>query len=71
MNKQEILHRIAENIRVERARQKMTQETLAELSGITTKYMNFIENEKVNPSITVVVNICEALKIDLNKLLLK
>lgn len=71
MDKQEILHRIAENIRVERARQKMTQETLAELSGITTKYMNFIENEKVNPSITVVVNICEALKIDLNKLLLK
>lgn len=69
MKKEEIIRRVAENIRVERARRKFNQEKLAELSGISTKYVNSIENQKVNPSIAVAYNICEALGIDLNKLI--
>ena len=32
-------------------------------------YINSIETKKVNPSIVVVVNICQALNMDLNKLI--
>ncbi len=69
MNKNEILSKIAENIRIERARKKYSQSEIAMKSGITQKYFNMIENQKVNPSITVIVNICDVLEIDLNTLL--
>lgn len=69
MNEKEILAKIVENIRIERLRKKLTQEKLAEEFGITQKYVNLIENGKANPSIIIVVKICNALKIDLNSLL--
>ena len=69
MNEKEILAKIVENIRIERLRKKLTQEKLAEEVGITQKYVNLIENGKANPSIIIVVKICNALKIDLNSLL--
>lgn len=69
MEKKEIIKRVAENIRIERVRKKLSQDKLAEKAGISTKYLNSIENEKVNPSITVVVQLCLALEINLDKLL--
>lgn len=69
MEKKEIIKRVAENIRIERVRKKLSQDKLAEKAGISTKYLNSIENEKVNPSITVVVQLCFALDINLDKLL--
>lgn len=69
MEEQEIKHRIAENIRMARAKKKFSQEFVAEQANISTKYMNSIENEKANPSITIIVNICEVLEMELNKLL--
>lgn len=69
MENEDILCRVAECIRMGRAKKKLTQEVLAELVGISTKYMNSIENEKANPSITIVVKICKVLEIDLNKFL--
>lgn len=71
MEDKEVKRRIAENIRMARAKKKLSQEEVAEYSGISTKYMNLIENEKANPSITIIVNICEVLEIDFNKLLLE
>ena len=38
---------IAENIRVARARKNITQETLAEMAGISTKHVTKIENAGV------------------------
>lgn len=63
-----ILKTIADNIRIERLRKRLSQEKLAEIVGISTKYLNMIENNKTNPTIVIVVKICNALKIDLNML---
>lgn len=68
MKKENIIKKVAENLRSERARKKYSQDKLAEMAGITQKYLNLIENGKVNPSIVVIVNICEALNIKLNKI---
>ena len=69
MEDKEILHRISENIRIKRLKKKFTQEKLAELSGITQKYISFIEKQKANPSIVIIVKIAEALNTDLNLLI--
>lgn len=69
MNKDKILTKVAENIRLARLKKHYTQEQLAEMANITQKYLNLIENKKANPSIVIVVNICEVLNIELNSLL--
>ena len=69
MDKDEVINLIAENIRIQRLRKRLTQEALAEMAGVSTKYINSIETKKVNPSITVIVNICKSLNIDLNKII--
>ena len=69
MDKKEIIRRVAETIRIERLRKKLSQQELAEMVGISTKYLNLIENEKSNPTIVIVVQICLALDINLDKLL--
>lgn len=61
-----ILEQIADNIRIERLKQRLSQEKLAEMVNISTKYLNMIENKKSNPTIVIVVKICKVLKIDLN-----
>ena len=69
MDKDTVLTKISENIRLVRLKKRYTQEVLAEKAGITQKYLNMIENKNANPSIVVIVNICEALNIELNSLL--
>jgi len=64
MDRDEIIQKIAENIRIERTRKRMTQETLAEMADITQKYLNTIEHGRANPSAVVLVNICKALDVD-------
>ena len=66
MNEIFILEKIADNIRLERLRRRLSQEKLAEMVDISTKYLNLIENRKANPTIVIVVKICLALGIDLN-----
>ena len=67
--KNETLKILAVNIRVERARKKISQEKLAELSDITPQHLYRIENEKVCPTILVVANIAKALGVSLNDIL--
>ncbi len=69
MNKEQILNKISENIRIERLKKRYSQEKLSDMADITQKYLNYIENKKANPSIVVVVKICNALEITLNDLL--
>ena len=66
MNEILILEKIADNIRLERLRRRLSQEKLAEMVDISTKYLNLIENRKAHPTIVIVVKICLALGIDLN-----
>ena len=42
-SKENILRTVADNIRIERLRKRLSQEKLAEMSGITQKYLNFID----------------------------
>ena len=69
MDKKQTLKSLAENIRVERARKKYSQEYLAEQADITPQHLYRIENEKVCPTIHVVVCIAQALDVSLDKLI--
>lgn len=69
MDKKQTLKILAENIRVERARKKYSQEYLAEQADITPQHLYRIENEKVCPTIHVVVCIAQALEVSLDKLI--
>jgi putative transcriptional regulator len=59
---------LALNMRVARARKDYTQETLAELSGISFKHITKIENAKVTPNIYFVHNIAKALDVTIDEL---
>ncbi|CCY63572.1 MAG: helix-turn-helix domain-containing protein [Candidatus Gastranaerophilaceae bacterium] len=69
LDKEKTLKILAENIRVERARKKISQEYLAEQADITPQHLYRIENERVCPTILVVANIAKALGVTLDKLL--
>ena len=69
MDKDVIINLVAENIRLQRLKNHLSQDKLAELAGLSTKYINSIETRKVNPSIVVIVNICRVLNIELNKII--
>ena len=69
LDKEKTLKILAENIRVERARKKISQEFLAEQADITPQHLYRIENERVCPTILVVANIAKALGVTLYKLL--
>ncbi len=62
----EIIAVVADRIRIERLKKRFSQEKLAEMVNISAKYLNMIENQKSNPSIVIVIRICQALNIDLN-----
>ncbi len=61
-----ILDKVSDNIRLARLQRRISQEKLAEMVDISTKYLNMIENRKANPTIVIVIRICKALGIDLN-----
>ncbi len=62
----EILTQVSDNIRLARLQKRISQEKLAEMIDISTKYLNMIENRKANPTIVIVIKICIALNIELN-----
>ena len=55
-------------LRLARLKQRISQEKLAEMVNISTKYLNMIENRKANPTIVIVIKICNALNIQLNSI---
>ncbi len=59
---------LAKNIRVERAKNKISQLKLAEMSGVSLETISQIERELANPTLSTVLSIAIALKVDLNKL---
>lgn len=66
MDDRTILDTVSDNIRMERIKQRISQEKLAEMVDISTKYLNMIENRKANPTILVVIKICMALNVSLD-----
>lgn len=60
---------LAENIRIERARRRLTQEALADLAGVSRVYLGTIERSEVACSIDMIERIAEALGMTLPELL--
>lgn len=71
MEYQELLNRIALNIRVERTIKRLTQEKLAELIGVHEKYIGVIEAGRQNVTLKTLYKISNALNIDIVRLLEK
>ncbi len=68
MDDQQIKQNIASNIRQYRAKKKISQEKLSDLTGISQQHISNIENEQVNPSIELLMKISDALEVTLNDL---
>ena len=66
MDDKNILENVSDNIRLARLQKRISQEKLAEMVDISTKYLNMIENRKANPTIVIVVKICKVLNIELS-----
>lgn len=69
MDRNEIIKIFAENVRAERARKRLSQETLAEKADITPEYLARIEKEKYSPSLVVIVKLVAALGVGVDKLI--
>lgn len=63
MNEKEILAKIGDNIRAERNRARLSQEGLAEKINMNEKHISRIESGYINPRITTIIAIMEALNI--------
>ena len=57
--------------RIKRIRksQKLTQERLSEMAGISPQHMSQIESAKTKLSLPTLINICNALNVSANKIL--
>lgn len=66
MSENEIRKIIASNIRQYRAKYKISQEKLSEITGISQQHISNIENELVNPSIELLLQIAKALNVTIN-----
>ena len=65
---QDLRKRPAHNLKVERAKNEISREKLAELSGISAKHITKIENAKVTPSIYIVSKLAKILNTTIDEL---
>lgn len=66
----EILKQLGRNIKAERVRKGYTQESFAEIAGVSREYISRIERGQENMSILKILNIAELLETDIKNLLL-
>ncbi len=69
MNKKELCKKIGKNIQRARQNKGLTQETFAELMGVSWSYVSKIESGAINLSIGKILEISDFLKIDVAILL--
>ena len=62
----EIKKTVGGEITSARIRNKMTQEALSEVTGISRSYISDIENDRYNPSLKTLIAIGKVLSMDLN-----
>jgi transcriptional regulator with XRE-family HTH domain len=63
------LNILALNIKNKRKKLNISQEKLAELSGVDRTYISFLERSKRNPSILNLQKVCQGLNTSLSNLL--
>ena len=66
---QDLRNRLAHNLKIERAKNKLTQEQLAELIEISPKHLTKIEKSKATPSIYMVYKMSKALNVSIDDLI--
>ena len=66
----EIDKKVGMNIRIERIRRSISQEGLADMSGLARSTMGIVERGEQSPSLQTVAKVANALKIDIYKLFL-
>ena len=69
MNDKKRLKNLGLNIKVLRIKQELSQEDLAERVKISRNSISLIETGKINPTILKVLDIANALNVDLNTLI--
>lgn len=69
MSEEEIIKKIAFNIKVERMRKNLTQFQLAEMIDVHEKYIGKVESGKQNLTIKTLIKLANALDIKLSKLI--
>lgn len=62
---EEIYRRIGKRIQTIRSEKKLTQEKVAESTGLAAKYIGFIEQGRKRPRIHVLVGIAKALNVSI------
>ncbi|MDR1327473.1 MAG: helix-turn-helix domain-containing protein [Heliobacteriaceae bacterium] len=60
------LKKLGKNVKIERIRNDLSQEQLAELLGVSTRTVSMIENGLQHPKFFLVVKIAEVLNVDIN-----
>ncbi len=68
MEENEIIKKIAFNIKIERMRKNLTQFQLAEMIDVHEKYIGKVESGKQNLTIKTLIKISKALGVKLSKL---
>lgn len=69
MNKQELLKKFGKNVKIERIKRDLTQEKLAELVDKSQNYIACIECGRQNMSLGKVLELANALGVDISRLL--
>ncbi len=69
MNKQQLLKKFGKNVKIARIKKDWTQEKLAEILDVNTNYIACIECGRQNMSLGKILELAEALDIDIEVLL--
>lgn len=69
MNKQELLKKLGKNVKIERIKKDLTQEQLAEIMNKSQNYIACIECGRQNMSLGKILELANALGVDVNVLL--
>lgn len=65
---EDIIHRLAKNVRAERIKQGLTQADLVEKADLHNNYIGLIERAQCNISITTMEKLVDALGISISQL---
>lgn len=69
MNKQELLKKFGKNVKIARIKKDLTQEQLAEIMDVNSNYVACIEAGRQNMSLGKILELANALGVDINTLL--
>jgi transcriptional regulator with XRE-family HTH domain len=69
MNKKTLLKQFGKNVKIERIKQDLTQEQLAEIMKVSQNYVANIECGKANMSLAKVLELSQSLNVHISKLL--